>query len=509
MGEIIELGLNRVEGDLEVKIEVQDGRIEDAWCIGTMYRGFEQILQGRDATDGAVLTPRICGICGTAHQYVAVTAIEHALQCEVAPNAIRARNLCLMAEETQSDSRHTFLMFTVDFCNARYADHPLRAEVEESFAMLSGKAYRGVLEHTKNILKVVAIIGGQWPHANFMVPGGVTSRLTVGNLVRLRTLIDSYQKWYEQDILGCSLERWSENRTFDDVLAWVEASESHRKSPMGLFIRFARSIGLETLGLGEGNLLSYGSGYDPERWRPPYGSPQTLRAPGFFNAETQQLEPFDHQHIEEHIKHSWFLGYTGGRHPIDGMTVPEYDPDGNRYTWAKAPRYKGKVCESGPLAELFTAGDPLATSLFTTQGSNAFSRQFVRLHRPTLTLMAMRKTLDELFAHATDPYIIPVDEVVEGTGVGLGSAARGALAHWVRFKKGKIDSYQIITPTGWNASPRGSDDKRGHWEQSLVGTVVKDMENPIELGHIVRSHDACLVCTVHVLETDKRMRFGL
>jgi hydrogenase large subunit len=86
-------------------------------------------------------------------------------------------------------------------------------------------------------------------------------------------------------------------------------------------------------------------------------------------------------------------------------------------------------------------------------------------------------------------------------------AARGALGHWVQFKGGKITRYQIVTPTAWNASPRDNQDRPGHWEQSLVGLEVRDDDNPIELGHVIRSHDACLVCTVHVLETGKSFRY--
>jgi hydrogenase large subunit len=81
-------------------------------------------------------------------------------------------------------------------------------------------------------------------------------------------------------------------------------------------------------------------------------------------------------------------------------------------------------------------------------------------------------------------------------------AARGALGHWVKVAGGRITHYQIITPTTWNASPRDGDGVRGPWEQALVGTPVRDPDNPVELGHVVRSYDPCMVCCVHTLRLE-------
>jgi Ni,Fe-hydrogenase I large subunit len=125
--------LNRVEGDMEVKLELDDHTVSDAWCIGTMFRGFEQILLGRDPADSLVIAPRICGICSTSQLYAAVSALETAYQQPIAANGTRIRNLCLMAESVMSDARHSFLMFAPDFCNAAYAGHPLHDRVIELF----------------------------------------------------------------------------------------------------------------------------------------------------------------------------------------------------------------------------------------------------------------------------------------------------------------------------------------------------------------------------------------
>ena len=103
-----------------------------------------------------------------------------------------------------------------------------------------------------------------------------------------------------------------------------------------------------------------------------------------------------------------------------------------------------------------------------------------------------------LRAHLDEPTYIRSEPQTEGDGFGAINAARGSLEHWVRIRDGKIANYQIITPTAWNGSPRDNTGRRGHWEESFVGLEIEDLDNPVELFHVVRSHDACLVCTVHV-----------
>ena len=137
-------------------------------------------------------------------------------------------------------------------------------------------------------------------------------------------------------------------------------------------------------------------------------------------------------------------------------------------------------------------------SLLVADGPTTWLRQFTRLHRPVATLDAMRETVHALREHIEEPTFLRSDSRPDGDGVGVVNAARGTLCHWVRIRDGKIANYQVITPTAWNGSPRDTAGSRGHWEESFVGMEIKDLENPVELFHVVRSHDACLVCTVHL-----------
>ncbi len=506
--QIIKIDMNRVEGDLEIKLEVDGHTVTDAWCVGTMYRGYEQILVGRDPKDALVITPRICGICSTSQLYAATSALEVAFQSPLAPNGTRIRNLCLMAEAVMSDARHTFLMFAPDFCNQAYRGQPLYDEALELFEPpFKGRVAREAVHHSKQILGIVIAFGGQWPHATYMVPGGVTCPLTAESLAACLTAIDTYTQWYEQTVLGCRTEQWLALSTMADFFAWLDENEAHRQSAVGVFSRFGRALGLHQTGQGTPHLLSAGCYYDPEGWHTPFTSRQCLQPAGFYKGQAGQIEQFDQRQVAEHVRYSWYVDYGGGRHPSDGETRPDYQPDDDRYTYAKAPRYKNQVVQLGPLSDLVIAGDPLLTSFFQAEGANTWLRQFTRLHRPVSLLQQMRRTIIELQQHFDEPTFIKSATEAEGEGCGLINASRGSLGHWVKIKNGKIANYQVITPTSWNGSPRDSSGRRGHWEESFIGLEIKDLDNPIELCHVVRSHDACLVCTVHFVKSGKKRTF--
>ena len=264
---------------------------------------------------------------------------------------------------------------------------------------------------------------------------------------------------------------------------------------------------MQHTGQGTPNLLSAGCYYDPSLWAPPFEERSCLQPAGFYDGETKTIEPFSHLEVSEDVRHAWFADPGGGRHPWESQTKPEYHAEGDRYSYAKATRYKDQVVQLGPLADLVIAGDPLLRSFFEREGPSTWLRQFARLHRPVTVLEAMRRTVAELVENLGEPTFISSEPQADADGYGFVNAARGSLGHWVKIRGGRIANYQVITPTTWNGSPRDSSGRRGHWEESFVGLEIKDLENPVEVGHIVRSHDACLFCTVHFVKTGKEMTF--
>ncbi|MBI5831418.1 MAG: nickel-dependent hydrogenase large subunit [Armatimonadetes bacterium] len=512
MAHVVQIGvpLNRVEGDLDLRVELTDGVVTEAWCSGTMYRGFERMMVGRDALDGLVITPRICGMCTTAHLTAAVTALEHLGGITPPPDALRLRNVALMVEDLQNDLRHGFLMYAGDLANPRWSAEPFYPEAQRRFAPFAGETVIEVLRETKHVLEVVAILGGQWPHSSFMVPGGVVSAPGSAELVQCRLLVHAFRQWYEQRILGCSLERWQDVRSADDLDAWLDESPHHGDGAIGFWLRCARAIGLDRLGAGHGNYLSYG-GFpvpDDSAVRGLGGGSSFIPA-GF--ASGDHVRALDEASIAEDIASSWYDDGPEPRHPSQGKTKPyATGHEGARYSWAKAPRYAGLSAETGPLAEMVMGANPLITDLLAASGPSALTRQLARLVRPAVLLPAIETWLAELRGDARC-YERP-ELPVEGEGRGLVAAARGALGHWIRVAEGRLTAYQIITPTGWHAGPRDAGGQRGYTEEALIGTPVADPDNPVELGHVVRSFDHCMVCTVHLVRSgqrDRTIRFGL
>ena len=497
----ITIPLNRAEGDLEVKVEVNNGCIAESWSTGTMFRGFEMMMRGRGALDGLVVTPRICGICSITHLTAAVEALD-AIAGTVPPdNARRLRNLALMAENMQSDIRQAVLMFMVDFANQEaYGDHALGEEAWMRYAPLQGRAAIEVIRETKRLVQVVGIIGGQWPHTSFMVPGGVTSIPEISRILQCRIIVERFRSWYERSILGCSLERWQEVQNVSDLAAWLNEKKSHSESEVGFFIRFSHKIGLSALGKGHNRFLSYGSFPLPVH-TDVRGHGGNLVRSGW--AEGIEVSDFDPGKITEDISCSWYEQVERPQHPFDSETKPYASgQSGRKYSWVKAPRYDDKAAETGPLAEMVIGGNPLFQDMVAKDGANVFARELARLVRPAYMLPAMKTWLDELLVERNDNFYTPVKNLCDGEGVGLIQAARGALGHWVKIKDERITHYQIITPTAWNGSPRDRHGVRGAWEEALIGTPIKNVKNPVEAGHVVRSFDPCLVCAVHCVNRD-------
>lgn len=492
---LCDIPLNRVEGDLEIRVALENNRVVDAWSSGTMFRGFENIILGRGALDGLVITPRICGICSTTHLMAAARALDQIAGVTVPDNAIRLRNTALLAEHCQGDVRQSVLMFLPDFATAAYTDHPLHAEAVKRYAPLQGERCIDVVRQTKTLLEIIAILGGQWPHSSFMVPGGVSYIPPLAELNQCRHILRRYRQWYERSVLGCTLERWQDVQSAADLDAWLNESAAHRDSDTGFLLRFADTAGLCELGRGHGHFLSSGLPDMPlETAATPYRF-----ATGFVD-KAGQARPFDQMQVAEHVAASWYADYPGGRHPFEGITEPHATgAEGKKYSWSKAPRYLDQPAETGPLAERIVGGDPLFSDLLRRDGVNLVIRQLARLTRPARLLPAMEIWLDEMITRPDQPYYTPVQAMPDGQGCGLIEAARGTLGHWVAIRDGKIARYQIVTPTAWNGSPRDSAGVRGPWEEALIGTPIKDIANPVEAGHVVRSFDPCLVCTVHVV----------
>jgi len=510
--------LGRVEGDLDLKLEVTDGVVTDAWTEASMFRGFEIILKGKDPQAGLIVTPRICGICGGSHLFKACYALDTAWNTHVPHNATLIRNIAQCCETLQSIPRWFYALFAIDLTNKNYANLPEYDEVVKRFAPFVGTGYEKGVTLSGKPVEVYAIFGGQWPHSSFMVPGGVMCAPNLADVTRSVAILDYWKReWLEKEWLGCSIERWMENKTWDDILTWADENDSQRNSDCGLFLRFAMAAGLDKYGHGCGQFLATGTYFEPSLYDNPTIAGRNdalINRAGVFDGE--QFHDFDHLNVRESIAHSFFKG-DSYLHPWDGVTDPIDPLEGQKngkYSWAKSPRYevpgKGSMpLEAGPLSRQVIAGrpdalehqdyDPLFLNAIKKEGPNCLVRVMARMHEVCKYYQLAQKWLSEIDLHGK--FYTKPEELKSGKGFGATEAARGSLADWIVIENGQIENYQVVTPTAWNIGPQDGNEVHGPMEQSFIGAPIADPTDPVEMGHVARSYDSCLVCTVHTYDS--------
>jgi len=504
--------VGRVEGDLDVKVMIDKGRVTKAHTMSSMFRGFEKIMQGKDPQSGLIVTPRICGICGGSHLYCASSALDTVWKTTLTPNALLLRAIGQCCETLQSIPRWFYAIFATDMANKKFANKPLYDEVTRRFAAYVGTSFEKGVAISAKPVEVYALFGGQWPHSSYMVPGGVMCAPTLKDITRAHAILNEYrQNWLESVWLGCSIERYMQIQTWDDLMEWVEENESQRNSDLGLMIRAGLEFGLDKFGEGVGRFLAHGTYLHKDMYNKPTieGRNDALICPsGFYNGK--DYEVFNHLNIKEHVKHSWYKDYQASHpwdqplpEPVDATILENTKFDG-KYSWSKAPRYSDFAAEAGPLARCVMYGnpankdhqiqDPLFRNIIQKQGPSVLVRVLARMHEAPKYFTLVNDWLSQVDLDG-EFYIKPEER--DGKGFGATEAARGALAHWIEVGNGVIKNYQVVAPTTYNIGPGDDQDNMGPIEAALTGTVIEDEHDPVEVGMVARSFDSCMVCTVH------------
>jgi len=471
---------NRVEGDLEVRLDISDGVVASAEVTAPLYRGFEQILQGRAALDALTLVPRICGICSVSQSIAAVAALRAVDGIVAAQNGVLAANLAHAAENAADHLTHFYLFFLPDFARDAYGSRPWHQDIVARFKAVTGAAAREALPARARLLQIMGLLAGKWPHSLAFQPGGTTRAIDLGERVQLLSIIADFRSFLETTLFvdtldnvlaldsGAALERWRDGRSGD----------------FARFLALADDLSFDKLGRIELPLMSVGAYH---------GVDQPLFARGLFDPATASVLPFDPAAITEDVAHAW-MRETSVR-PAEAETDPDADKVAG-YSWCKAPRLDGKPAEVGALARQAVDGHPLIRDLMQSHGSCVGTRVIARLIETARLCAAMHDWARQL--DLAKPFLDRVERRGEGAGIGLVEAARGSLGHWIELRDDTIRRYQIIAPTTWNFSPRDREGIAGPLEQALVGTVVgDDGAASVAVQHVVRSFDPCMVCTAH------------
>lgn len=451
--------LTRVEGHLDIEAEVTNRSVVAAKSSGTMFRGFEVILQGRDPLDAPHYTQRICGVCPISHGMAASMGLESAFGVAPADNGRIMRNLVLGSNFIASHVLHFYHLAALDYIDTTGLLN--RAPWTPSWIspdMVRGATASKLVGHYVEALAIrrkahqmAAIFGGKLPCSPAFVPGGFSSTVTAAKVKQFRSLL-------------AEIRQFVADKFVPDVKLLGSAFPDYWH-----------------LGKGCGNLLAYGV-FDLDS----SGTNKLLARGRYTNKTSGTVAPGE---ITEYLKYSYYAAAGENRNPASGVTQPQYAKSG-AYSWIKAPRYTREVHEVGPLARMWVNRD-------YQHGISVLDRLTARALEALKIATAMSGWLDQLRpgVRAQTAFKVPA----AATGRGMTEAPRGALGHWIEIRSSRIYRYQIVTPTGWNASPRDGLGQPGPIEQALLGTPVANESRPIELLRVVHSFDPCLACSVHTV----------
>lgn len=455
--------VTRISGFMEIQADIQNNRVVDAKTEGLLFRGFEKMLNGRNPFDAVYFTQRICGICSTAHSITSTLALEDAIGVVPSEQGRYLRDIIHGCEFLQNHIRHFYQYTIPDFVKLP-EDYPLFKAEHNDFRLPKEKNDRLVkdyfasLDLSRNAHEMLAVLGGKAPHNHGVFIGGIATQATTDKIIKIKSILHSIYQFIN-------------DRMLPDVYTIADYYRDYF-----------------SIGGGYENLLSFGC-FD-----------------GYKNLGTLYVNPLVHtggiisilnsENITEKIDYAWYNDKQNAGKPF------EADPDADMskpqaYSWVKAPRYYNLPFETGPLARQWLSGE-------YRNGISTMDRTIARVLEARKIAVVMNTLLDNLIPSISVQQEYSIPETSEGKG--LTDTTRGALGHWLKIKNRVISFYQIITPSAWNLSTRSGDNLKGTAEQALIGTPVKDINDPIELGRTIRSFDPCISCATHVYIGGKHVK---
>ena len=565
--------VTRIEGHMRCEVNIdQDNFIRNAVSTGTMWRGLEVILKGRDPRDAWAFTQRICGVCTGTHALTSVRAVEDALKIEIPENANTIRNIMQLTLQVHDHLVHFYHLHALDWVNpvnSLKADPAATSELQKKVSPSHPKSSPGYFRDVQNRLKKFVESGqlgpfrnGYWTNPAYLLPPeadlmAVTHYLEAldfqTHIMRIRTIFggkDPHPNWLVGGV-PCAINI--------DGAGAVGAINMERlnyaRSIVGETHTFINNVYIPDLlaiasfykgwlyggGLSGKNVLAYGdipdhaNDYSPSNLLMPSGA--------IINGNLKEVHPVDLRdpnQIQEFVPHSWYkyADEKKGLHPWDGVTEPSFKLGANtkgtktnieeidesaKYSWIKAPRWKGHAMEVGPLAR-YAIGYASGNKEFTEQINFVLKTLDVPVDAlfSTLGRTAARGLecqwaadkliyfMDKLIANvkAGDTATANVEKwepdtwPAEVKGVGFTEAPRGALAHWIKIEDTKIANYQCVVPTTWNGSPRDNEGNIGAFEAALLNTKMERPEEPVEILRTLHSFDPCLACSTHIMSED-------
>lgn len=443
--------VTRISGFMEITADVENNRVINAKTKGLMFRGFEKILLGRSPFDVVYFSERICGICSTAHSVASSLALENSMGLAVSEQGRYLRDILHGCEFLQNHIRHFFQFTIPDFVKmpeeyplfiSNHNDYKLPKEINDKMV----KDYFLSLEISRDAHQMLAILGGKAPHNHGVFIGGISTQATADRIISMLSILDTIGRFIDEIMLP---DVYTLAKYYPECFLY---------------------------GKSYGNFLSYGCFDNYKDLGTLYINPTV-----YYNNEFHKFNPED---ITEEMDYSFY-----DENPSEKDAFTEIDTKKMKaYTWIKAPRYNHLPFEVGPLARQWLSGE-------YTNGISAMDRTIARVLETKKIVSILKILIQNLIPGFNDQQEFTIPN--EAKGKGLIDTTRGALGHWLSINDKLISRYQIITPSTWNLSAQ-SDHVLGTAEKALIGAPVNSMDNPVEIGRIIRSFDPCISCATHI-----------
>ncbi len=463
--------VTRIEGHLKAEVVVENGKVVDAKISNGMFRGFENILKGRDPRDASQITQRVCGVCPASHSIASSMAVEKACGVTVPDNARVARNLIQAANYLQSHILHFYHLAGQDFIQGpdaapfvpRFQESDLR--LDPATNTVGVDEYLEALEVRRVCHEMVALLAGRMPHLQGVLAGGVSKIPTEETITEYVARFKKVRKFVEEKYVPMVYTVGANYKNLFET-----AHGTRNCMCVGLFP------------------------WDSE-------GKEYFFKPGVYYGGKDYA--FDEKYVTEHFKYSWLQDKTSGNNYKDTDCIPEVGKEG-AYTFSKAPRYMGNPMEVGPHARMWIANKELSpvgqqmvkklfginAKYFRDLGEDAvFSIMGRHVGRVEETYQLLDVVVDSLyqFKYGKDTYV-PVTVPQTGEGAAFTEAPRGSLIHYVSIKDSVIDTYQLVPATIWNCSPRDDDGVRGPVEEAIIGVEMVG-DSPVNVARVIRAFD--------------------
>ena len=445
--------VERIEGEAKLHCTWSNKKVSDARIDFLNFRGFEYILEGKSPLDALVYTPRICGICGQAHLKATVEALENVYEninekLQVTQKAKLLRQIGLNIEIIDSHLKWFYMFIMPDIIKLDTNDLGI-------YMPLKGSRWMEAQKSASETIKALAIIGGQWPHTSYMLPGGVMSDPTKLDLVMMQNYLQNTISFFEKSISGVSLENYLDFDSIDNL--------ENLSADLKYFKDLSFKYTLEKYGKSHNRFITLGESSLFKRGK----------------IKQRLVHKLDFSKIVEDSSYSF--------------SINKEENNSQKHTWSKSVSYDESFFETGPLSRAIISNRKFIKEIHKSFEDSVFTRVMARIDEMAFLLFETNKLILQVDVSELS-YIKPkysLKDVENAKAIAVVEACRGSLLHNISIEKGLIKSYDVITPTVWNLGPKNKTQK-GIAQKAIIGSPS------IEIAKIVlRSFDVCSVCTTH------------